>query len=908
VFSDAIVRRIQRGFVAREDLFREHGNYRSKFNSNKNSLSEYKQPDLRQFSERFLPDKLSYTGYINQLEVLLPRQYRDLFISYYYGGSLVHDVKALAACEFFDDLQASVVFQSLSISGRLTDSRIENEVRAGMTRLRLALSIGYPPVRSLTELAGSLDRLNDWPARKRLGSLSDAVTLIWELKETFVHLLGPDLFTALQQALDPGHVFDATDLKTALSAAAAWGCEPLFERCLALRRYRNLASDKIIAKGDVFLSPSKGPLDPRLSRIPVVMRDPVDRSLQRLSTLANFTDEIAGGATIEAILEAYNEDPSIANWIDWDTAYACISIAERMVGFKPAAFHLIVGQPFVLESFPLVNIAEGDGAFESALRAAVRGLTKKTLPELAAALKNVTGASRSLLVDAVLEHETSLVISGLIGYDPQWAKRLVEAQSLSFDARATAFRHDAAGTFLRHDLISADRAASVKSDAISTLRLAFLRGRQLRGLVHVRLDRAEEHLMRSYSDSLSLVRKLSSTPDLNNPEGYVQEVANKIAIAMTEHILLTGPDDVRTTISDTLRHGQLPNRFLQAFDKALTLTNPKITNTTKFYDRAEIKTGRLKWLIDLRMLLKRAIKKFNEENLTVTPRGRLYAHVRKIMELNVVALVATNSVQEAPTVSWRNEVEQAVEGFLSSARYNLNDTIEQFREELVTTTTNARDNNVQDHSNGVSVSPVAFRETLQQQLGEAQRDCVKWMAIAQAGDIDISFQDLVQLCLVTHSPSTGRPLAVTAKLSERRPGEGIVILSEKRALPGVLFEPIETICKNLIGNIFEHSGLGRDVRAEIELVASRRRMTIVSTNSVSVPRFRLLTKELGRLQSEVRTPVLSKAGEDVSSGFSKVAWACNRAFGTLPHISISLGTSSPTFTVSVNVVSEKIPF
>lgn len=902
--SRELIIRLRKGFAGRAELLREtlrHSGAASPIGRSAAGLRQDGQRfDLRAFSGRFLSYNLTYSEYIDSLTPILPMQYKDMMLSYYFSGSLISDAETLIISQqYFNDLQFSVVVQTLALSGKLKNPAVVEEVHKGVRRLVRQLRIRSGQSVDLNALHARISK-HGIGSPEKLNSLKRIRSFFSLSKEALIHALGPDLFSLIGIAIDPSYDPSGSDLSYIAAISDAFQCQMLLRELMIFRQSRALPRDNLLAQA---VPGIEVPLSPLHERRP---KSSLSTILEMLAAIETASDGDNARALAQSILRLHSYDQTAVVWLNWSAIYRCIDRSPRLADFEMSTVHLLMGLPFMVRHFPLVNMAVGDGAFESSLRAAVRKLRDKSLSTLVQGVAKVPEGSRRTLIDALLRHDAALVLCALLQYDPPWAKKLIQAQSLSFDARATAFRHDAAKAFLAGDLIPKQYAEAIQNDAISALRVAYLRGRQLQGLVHLQLSRAQELLSSTLTDSLHFVRRMLDMSELEDPDTYMDNVADVLSSWFTDYVLISGPDDVKTTVSDSLRHGQLPNRFLQAFDKALTLTVPSITDTTRFWTDLENAPGSLGWLLTMRQSLVVAIKQFNETSLSVHEDGALYGDVKTKMYEYILGLLKVARMEGAMRLEssdWQPQVQGAVDKFLSIARKKLNSKIEGYQKQI------ARIPQTPDGETQATTKKINranFQEALGQQLGDALGDATRWMALATEERLPFSLNDVVQLCLITHSPTSGQPLAIGSRMSEMR-GDTPVVLQKERLISGEYFEFIETLCKNLIGNYFSHSGLGRDVRATIELTLADDELIIRSSNTVSSARYKALQGTLSKLQSSVSLPNLAQAAEDKSSGLIKMIWACNRAFGVKPDMRLTLDAPPFSFNITFVISTGGVP-
>jgi hypothetical protein len=112
---------------------------------------------------------------------------------------------------------------------------------------------------------------------------------------------------------------------------------------------------------------------------------------------------------------------------------------------------------------------------------------------------------------------------------------------------------------------------------------------------------------------------MASEPTLESPTTYLSAVASALAERIVDIVVVEGPDNIKTTISDSLRHGKLRNRFLLTFDRAISLASTMPLDTTALIaDLGLTTTKDGSWLASLRSDLIGLIRDFNAQSLTVT--------------------------------------------------------------------------------------------------------------------------------------------------------------------------------------------------------------------------------------------------------------------------------------------------
>jgi hypothetical protein len=632
--------------------------------------------------------------------------------------------------------------------------------------------------------------------------------------------------------------------------------------------------------------------------------------LKRICAIRDALEEENSELLIDEIISLYNTDKDAVTWIDWDGTYNRILYSDRLQGLKVSATHWLMGQPSVAKHFPIVHFAEGDGAFESSLRTSISNLEEKSLDRLAHELLKSTGHTRELLVTAILSPDTAGMLSIILQHDPHWAKKLGQAKAIKFDVRASALRSDIASVFAKHGLLDRDQEQAIVDEERSRLRVAYLQGRQLEGLVYVNWPHLGNQLDNEFSGQFSLVKRMLLQPNLDDPKTYFDEVVISLSERIAAYILIEGPDNLKTTVSDNLRHGQLPNRFLVAFDRAISFaTNALVDPNTLIRELLLTQPASSHWLTSLRTDLISTIKDFNINSLTVWEpndlKNKVTLAVRDVVKtiLGNSNLPQQNELDERPQLSsCLHQLQTILDEFFFAARAELSQRLADYRTKLgnASTTLDATDFAFSD-SRKRRFDKHRFFISLREQLDEAEQEALPWIALVKAREQPEAFylNDVVQLCLVNHRSFGSRQLHVDVAVSERRAKHGIVTLQPEPLLHGRYFVFCETLTRNLLENAFKHSGLGLQCRPKIELILDASRLTFTCRNTVSAARYRYLQAHLPSLQDRATKGNLSAAGEDSGSGLQKARWSFWRFLDVIPTVRLRLIQSPISIEIAI---------
>ncbi|MGJ4952456.1 hypothetical protein [Bradyrhizobium sp. HKCCYLS20291] len=529
--------------------------------------------DLRSFSQRFLPRSVLITPYVNYMRTLLPEAYHDLLLGYYFGGEYVDNPLQLLSSPSLDDAQYSIVCQTLYLNGVSLPAGMETcvhteltsfvaEIRTKATKLKKAgQAQGFDDFFALAASAGYKSPAGVW-------SLRDFEQSVGSAKIMLNDILGPDIFTILQQACDPDHSLPGATALRNLDTCQLWGLGDIYAKLLIIRATRNTDGDRepieiATHTRDLWnsLSESTRTIHNRWNSAdddasPNETTSNLDGSI---SLLCKIRKQLASENTeglVDSILALYDADSSLMDWLDWKDIYNVLRYSIRLEGLKIAAIHYLMGQPFVARKFQMVIVAEGDGAFESSLRSSVARL--RTLESISTELSGLSGRCRELLINAILHPDTAAMLTVIMQHDPRWAKQLSKARSLAYDTRISAFRLDLAIGLNKAGLLEKSRAKDIIDEEKSRLRVAYLQGRQLNGLVHIDWPHTLTQLNSNFHSHISFVRRLLREQTIDRATQYRTGVLAALTNKITDFLLIDGPDNFKTTISDSLRHGQLP--------------------------------------------------------------------------------------------------------------------------------------------------------------------------------------------------------------------------------------------------------------------------------------------------------------------------------------------------------------
>ena len=585
--------------------------------------------DLHSLSQRFLRKDLPFGHYLTYMQSLLPKQYHDLIIGFYFSGEYVIDPRELLENAIVTDAQLSVLCQTLLFSNRIDHPQLASEVARQVSRL-ISEAFSIAGIRNISSFRDVRKLLATFgaPANGISDSLGGFDQYVGTVKGELIQTFGPDLFTVFQQLGDPDFGLTSELITRQTRICKAWRCTGLFVQFLLLRATRASerddpgtlsAPERVVANGEIsketysLYRAWSANAEPDLISIAAPAR-----ALSLMCALRAAVETHSAELVLEQTLNLYNVDTTAMDWVNWDEVYRVMRYSRRLEGLHSCVMHLLMGRPIVNRMFPVIGIAEGEGAFESALRTAVGKLPDRSLDSLCEEIKQMSGNCRDILISALLDRDTATTLSILLQHNAPWAKQLTNTRALAYDIRASALRSDLATALAKHQLLDKGEALTIVEGEQSRLRVAYLQGRLLDGVVHVDWDKVAQSLDAEFAGPVDFVQRMLEEPTLRNRSTYFDGVVRGLAEKIAAVILIDGPDNLNMTISDTLRHGQLQNRFLAGFDRAISHATATVIDAGLLVSEllAKSESGS-HWLVELRLDLLARIKAFNTDCLTV---------------------------------------------------------------------------------------------------------------------------------------------------------------------------------------------------------------------------------------------------------------------------------------------------
>jgi hypothetical protein len=879
------------------------------------SSSSAGEIDLTLFSQRFLEETTPLRDYLATVQRIVPKNTWNIFVSYYFTARFV----PISSCEecfrFFDtftslsDAQLSIVVETTRIHHDYLEPELQRLVDSGRAQLLNQLR-PKEAIRCYDDFKRWLAEL--LPSKKPPAGISTPLLkFIRTAREPLVHIIGPDLFTAFESLFDHNAQYDGSLLSIDFASTVDWNCHELFT-LLALGRFsggfhdynihshflltqletrRDSFSDELLALAAEWTW--KRPYNSARASAPLA-------SLSHYTRLTADIEREAAEEIYQDVIALYNSDVIFIPWLDWPRIYRLIRFAPRKEGMIISAFYLIMAIPAVLSRFPTLKMKVGQATFESALRSAMKAANILTLYLLVDEIASLEGATQKLFVDAIIESHLAIMLSKALSYDPPNMKHLTSLTALAYDARASGFRMDLVAALCqrRPQLLTREAAQKIHAEESSRLRVAYLQGRQLNGLVQIDWKAFSETLHPILRALFSIVGKIST-------ESRRTEVFDTIADSITKFFLITGPDDIKTTISTSLRHNQLPNRFLAAFDDAIVHSLARHIDVEEFI--TEIKsgrTGKTHWALFLREKLTNCVETFNTKSLDVGISSEFAANVKTISVAFVKGYLLDQKTPAPDTGGLVEAIKTRLDELLRRAQGQLSAALADYQKlckavEIHDPTLVETVDIDPRYAAPINIS--TFLNRLTESLQEALSETTKWIALTSFPEDPEAFQlmDIVQLCLLNYRLRTTRETNIKVIVSLTSKQHGVVSFKETPWINGKYFRVLEITINNLISNVVKHGGLGLRSRVELELIDSKGMLTVRCRNTLSGPRLRQSVATVGALRERLKIAQPAKAKLDKGSGLPKIIWGWNKAFGHRPNVNIRVMEKTAEFVVEI---------
>ncbi|WP_224702710.1 hypothetical protein [Devosia aquimaris] len=719
-------------------------------------------------------------------------------------------------------------------------------------------------------------------------------------RKHIVRVMGPDLPTLLCILCDAQADLEHFDIPTYVALSEVWGVATLVAKLLWLRRWSRIRNyDDVAERFTTELFAKRGNQDPFLGHLlsgeGIVKSDDMeslDRIILKIREIAYSIDRNDFSRTVEQIVELYNTDPYSCWFLDWTSLTIAIRREPRIVSPEMALVNLLCGHPNVGRRHRSVRIRKGDGAYESSMLSLVDSFPNPKIFSLAKSAEGLSGFARSMYLSSLLKPSTIAVLAVALNHQPEWIQPLLQSAELRDDAKLSALRSDLATELAQLGMLEDEEANYILREEEATLGVLFLRGHKMLGTLRISWEDTGKQIASYFGDRLQFAKRLVDL-NANEEDQIVPRMSALLASQIVSFVMLDGPDNVKTAISDGLKHNQLLNHFISAFQDAVTesrrsgraqgYTPTRLRPLTA--DGQPTEVGAL--LNRLHDELTSAIKAYNTRHLAVDPESTVF-----VRSSTVVTRLLNADLAQPQNVLNANEtiykavklIKSEVDYFLSKAREELARTVQEYLIRI-TAIIPSEDWEGWGHD---ELGHTRFTEALSMQLATAVGEAARWIAIADPDERieHFKFSNLVKLVALSHRPE--RPNLISSTTSRIIPGEGVVVTSSEYEVSGKFYAFLDSVCKNLISNGFKHSNMGKATKIQIELQVGRNELRVICQNTISTATAAKIRNELPELVRSANQASPKKAAEDTGSGLQKIIARGLQSLGSKPQIRLRL--------------------
>lgn len=695
---------------------------------------------------------------------------------------------------------------------------------------------------------------------------------------------GPGPLTVLRRLLDPKDNCLDLDIRREFRICAKWGLGDIAVRIALIRPELHEQVSALYDEISGSLAAETCMSFDRLMRPAArgIAAGPGDDILCRIATVLTEIEQACKRFDVPnlcaTIVSLFNLDPDATSFINWTSVHTVIEFSAPYNDPQMVFVFMLAGMPGNQVRHRVAQIAYGDGAWLSALTAGMVSLQGEKIVYLAREIKKVPGKARDALAEGIVSSASVSMLMNAMQHQPAWLQPLLKVSELRDDVRLSSLRSDLARGLATEGIISPERAQQVVTEEETALEITHLRSLKMLGALQVDWDQMGQDLFSQVADRLKLTKQMLAGSDgargYKAVKGSVAVISLILARQIADSVILDGPDNLKTNISDTLRHGQLLSHFISAFQDG-----------TKDLRRRSTRQSHERQLLDgLQLDLSGRVRRFNELYLSVDPGSGFYNLV--LAETSRVVASFFSSKSEDIVAAVGDVIDcfkKAFSEFLKIARRELraalNDYIEYATHELdqlKPVTPSTRD-----------VAGQPLKDQLSVDLGNATEEAVKWIAISDPSEKVIKFKFSHVVKLLTFNQGVDKIGLVHPYFVEIRPVEGDVILPQEPYIAGVYHGLIESVCKNLLPNALDYSGMGRKNRVEIEFHHSKEQIKFVCRNHVSTARMRKLQAEASAHMAAFAKLDTRKAAGEGGSGFPKISSNLRRSLQSTPALQIN---------------------
>ena len=292
----------------------------------------------------------------------------EAFVTLYAVGALFGEgTIAREALDLLDVSDLSIVLETLAVADALPGSLQGQGLELSLVDLLPLTPTSQAAYESFRQ------RVRQNLPERGLGGLQRFRRSIHALKQEYLHIFGPDLFSALQAMTEPGFVLTRLQLERLLRLCGRWGLQDIFIRCLVLRLAGPYPEEQAFLRDGSDLLGSQFP--PTLTGL---IRDALDGEGAPGPLRSRPTDYFHAAALllvrvrvaldrrdpsrlIDAIIALHALDVALVEFLPWDRISRAISILETP-DVRTAFLTYLMTEDEVRTRYPLVALRFGKGA------------------------------------------------------------------------------------------------------------------------------------------------------------------------------------------------------------------------------------------------------------------------------------------------------------------------------------------------------------------------------------------------------------------------------------------------------------------------------------------------------------------------------------------------------------------
>lgn len=740
---------------------------------------------------------------------------------------------------------------------------------------------------------------SDDPRPATVGELMETVSV---LKRKYLHIYGPDVFTAIQKLCDPCERLNIEDVSIAKSTLYSARMDKLFILLLCLRllgphddarvclteclkngQFPRLTQG-MMSSLNALLGRYATPIRPRASR-----KDFFTRAVQALEKINSALILSSQPSLVDGIIELYCVDPVLPRFLDWNV------IQRELDGYCPpqprtAFITLLMNDDTVRSLFPDVAMRMGKGALVGDLTPLLHTQRRGTgLAAVLRQLRTLPAPAASALTKALLERAIVDRLAAALPWPKRWPKDLPPADT----TRASLIRMEALQFARDRHLIEYGWIDQQLEQEADRFRLNYLQGKLRSGRVRIARDELAADVGKAIAVDRSLLTSGTGQGSKYEPE-LTTILSRYIADRVCATVLFKSGVSVDQAVSNNLRHGIILPRFLRAFDDALHALNSRgspiaweASSLTAIFGA----DGQL--FLSFRENLTELLKTFMADHLTIVEGDSFHQRLRSALTTTVHRLLArTRGRPEVFEEAIVAVTEREVKRLLKASGKLLTDDIKK-----ATLTSLARLRKTL--ARPVSDQSRWYLDYLETNLHSAFDESRQWIGLAEPDGeaMNFTFTEVVKLHLVSSAFTAWDKLKVEIQSSTDQHRE---FPQTEFTINGKYFSCIYEIAHNLLSNAFKCSGHGLSTDINITMIIRKGRVVFKCTNSVSPSHTDKVLREYEHTVSLAQRRQPAQARRDDLSGFQKIRLAVSTAFGAEARINIPpLSRVNPAFVVEV---------